>query len=540
VEAGSILEYQILSHDYWPSRRNVWSMQFETLPVRRIEYTCRTASDSEYLNRTFALNPQGGQYTEDKKRHTVKLVVSNLPPISDEPFEGPLSDRSLVIVSDYDFKVSVIGSRSDEIPSPGAVSPTLGPWAYYATTANWVERDHGYPTERVTRLAAQLTAAMKGDQAKADAIHRYVRNLMQDWLHTPPGPPRSLKPLRSLDNLLDEKKDPEFYVESEDFLWLATCLYKSVGLECHGVLLPNFALTRFKPTLAAPAFLPYLAAVVRINGEWMFSSPHNNYPLPFGLLPPEQAGQIGLLALDHKQEFIPVPSAPAEASLIATAGDFALDAAGTLTGVCHLSLSGYPGIGLRTKFRDAESQEERAKAVLEFLSVDSTKIELTIQKTDELDDWDKPLAITAAIRWPGYATVTKTRLIVPVNVFQASEVAPFSATRRLYPVHMSFFWKEASNLTIQVPADFAPEAPSAPATPPPGILSSAIELGYDRTHRTLHVNRTFMSKLQELPVSDYAKLKLWLDEEVRADRHEIIFASQTARAAAGAAAAAAR
>jgi len=85
---------------------------------------------------------------------------------------------------------------------------------------------------------------------------------------------------------------------------------------------------------------------------------------------------------------------------------------------------------------------------------------------------------------------------------------------------------------IQLPPEFEPEAPDAPAPSPGEALRHEFKLSYDRTNRVLHGERSFTSKPLDLGPAYYPELKHWYDRVARADQHEIVFSRRPAKPAA--------
>ncbi|MEO6246160.1 MAG: hypothetical protein ABIQ12_12070 [Opitutaceae bacterium] len=523
VEAGAVLEYRIIRRLANPPAISAFVVQREGIPLRQASYLCRISrDDDQWGNRTFALNLGGGKLTEDKKKRTITVTAENLPSIIREPFVGPATDYALTIVNSYERYERLLLPRSGKIPMPGTVDPKSGPWAVHSTLINWIERDRGYVTPRVKQLAAEITMDLADPEARARAIHTRVQNLYQQHRRrSGPRPAERVQP-QSLDDIMDVEKKPEVIRFSQEFVWLAVALYRTAGFECHTVMLPDRTLCRFNPQFVSPAFLANFAVTLKIGDQWRFSSPHTVNRLPFGLLPWEQEAQAGLLALEKKQQFIKVPATRAEQSVISSTGKFSVDAEGVLTGECTRTFTGQAAVALRGELRRLQKTRREEVAATKF-GLDAKVVDVKMTKIDALDDAEKPLLLSAKIRWPGFATRTKNRLLLHPEVFRAEAGSPFTATERRHPIHFPYPWQEHDRLQIQVPAEFEPESPSAPAPNPGEILNHEVKLSYDRANHTLHGERSFTSHLLDVAPDRYPVLKTWYDRVARADQHEIVF-----------------
>lgn len=532
VEAGAILEYQIRNVDLRPDRVEVYIAQRENVPVRSYSFTLRTDLDDDvWLHQVFAFNRRNAKMTETKKPRVVSIVATDIPSVVEEPLVGPATDYAMTILSCYTLRDVGLTPWSGKVKVPGEVDAKFGPWAFQSTLTNWYERDRGYPVPRLKQLATELTTGAKDDLDKARRIHEHVRGLVQRWLKRKvvKNSPERTRYVESTIDLLEWEKQPEVLIYLRDFYWLAIGLYQAAGLDAHTILLPDRELCRFYRQNVSTVFLPNIAAAIRLNGEWRFSSPHNEYALPFGMLPWQQEGQQGLLAHDRKEDFIAVPAAAPKESLTASIGLFALDQEGNLSGAARRAMTGHAAAFLRRDLLAAteEKRNEIAKARLGF---DLKTVEVNLSRIVNLEDTEKPLEIIAEVRWPGYATMTKGRMIVRPAVFRTESTSPFSAEKRTLPVHFPYRWEEVDRVSIKLPEGYVPESPTSPQPMPGDFVSSRTRIAYEKEKNSLHLLREFDSNLMDVRPDDYATLRTWYATLIRANQHEVVI-SRTAAAA---------
>lgn len=529
VEAGAILEYQIRNVELYPGRVEPFTAQREGIPVRKYTITFRLDYDPEvWSHQVFVFNRRNAEMTETEKPRTVSIKASNLPSVVHEPLVGPATDYAMTILSCYTVRDVSLTPWSGKVKVPGTVDGKLGPWAFQATLVNWQERDRGYPVPRVKQLATELTAGAKDDLDKARRIHEHVRALVQRWQKRKVVKTDDRRRYaESVIDLLDWESQPEVRLFLNDFYWLAIGLYRAAGLDAHTILLPDRELCRFYRENVSPVFLPNLAAAIRLGSEWRFSSPHNEYALPFGMLPWDQEGQQGLLAHDRKEDFIPVPAATPKESATTSLGAFALDDEGTLSGTVRRALTGHGAAFMRRELL-AASEEKRSELARAKLGFDLKTVEVTLDRIVNLEETEKPLEVVGKIRWPGYAVLTKDRMIVRPAAFRAEATSPFSAESRRLPVHFPYRWQELDRVAIRLPDGYAPESPAAPSPMPGELLSCRTQIAYEKEKNTLHLLRDFSSNLMDVGKDDYASLRNWYATLVRANQHEVVFTRQAA------------
>jgi hypothetical protein len=521
VEKGAILEFHVVQVELSPSRFVVVPIQRRSVPIWRVDYVSYDCpKESGWTNRSLVLNPKGAQAGQDEDREISTVTASNVPSIVEEPYLGPISDYAMTIFNGFEPREGYVRSRSGRVSPPSGIDSKLGPWAIYATVANFFERDRGLSTARTEKLAAELTAGASDDLAKATAIHAYVRDLYQKVRLK--AVPKDSRAPKSLDEVIDYERYPQVTRNEDEFVWLTISLCKSARLDAHDIMLPSRQICRFRPELASIALLRGEAVAIRIGGKMYFSTPQTETPLPFGLLPAEYEGQQGLLALDRQQTFVPVPLSGSDQSVVSGEGVLTLDLAGTATGTCTRTYTGHPATNARKAWRKLGA-DEKVQFARRYLGLESKTVQLSKVTVENGDNADRPLVVSAQVKWPGFAVRTKDRLVFRPAVFQAEEKAPFPAPERRYTISFPYLWRETDHVTITVPEGFSPEAITAPDALDIGALAHRIDLQYDPAKRTLSLSRNFKSDVAELPVARYPLLKRWYDAVSAADQRDVVF-----------------
>ncbi len=534
VEPGAVLDYRAMWTTSDPDAVETFAPQNAGVPIRRFHFVNRTFEDPQWINRLFGFNVRGAQFQRDDGRRQVTLSVADLPTLRREPFLGPLADSSLIIKSCYERVHRIVPLRGGRYSAPITIDPTVGPWASHATVLDWYFTDHTVLTARTRKLAAEITRDAADDLARARAVHRHVTMMSQKYRRRPGPHPKATESAESLDDVLDVETKPTIKRPPEEFLSLAIALYRAAGFECRAVMLPDRSQVRFDQREVGRTFLPDRAAVVRIGGEWRFSCPQDSRALPFGLLPWENEGEVALLGIERSAQFIPVPPPPPGESVAKTDGNFAVTDDGTLTGEVRRTFTGHTAVGLRSRLRSANTKQKRAAVVAENLGLNPKVVTVTVDKVSGVEDAEVPLAYTCQVRWPGYAALTKDRLILRGAVLQGDDATPFPATERRHPVQFPFCWQSHDRLAIRLPAGFSPES----ATTPPPLAGAALAYGvrarFEPGQQTLRVERDFTSNVIDVAPEEYARLKACYDHVARGDQHEMVFVrSGSARASGG-------
>jgi hypothetical protein len=566
IEAGAVLEYVVETKYAGPVRSLVVQvLQLFDFPTRRVEFSTLKGRDSTYAFRCFVLNRRiGGAVMEERdKGRVVAVTATNLPSITREPLMGNPGDYALVLMSCYHRLDRIILNRSsadlDFTTDPGKT----GPWSPMATNAYASEADCAVATPRVKKLATEITATAKTPTERAAVIHRYAQERAAEFRKLPA---RKItrenflaNRIKSLDDLLDYAKNPDLVgAGTADFLWLALALYRETGFEARSLMLPDCQFVPFTRQFVSEVLLPHPAVQVKIDGQWVFSVPHEASLQPLGGIPWYSKGQQALLAQPPKPEqFIETPDAAPTDAMIANGGDFALATDGTLTGTGKRRYIGHSAQVVRialsrqkdpkapqryfakllnadfkrsgTKGSPDPTAPSGAEAPVEGEPVETGPV--TIIKITGLDaagDIDVDYALTL----PDYALAAGDRLILRPSLFRLNFKAPFVAATRTSAIRFPYAWQELDFLSLKLPEGYAPDL----AEPPPSLPSSALhyrnKLTYLAESRTLRLRREFSCQGITFPVTSYPGVKTFYDEMARGDQYELALFKTAAPAAA--------
>ncbi|MFT3781524.1 MAG: hypothetical protein QM790_05855 [Nibricoccus sp.] len=542
VEKGAVLEYQL----EWKQRLGEypdleqWALQFPDVPIRRAEYH-QFNDDRWFISQTRLLNHSSNVTFNQQKGH-VRVTAVNVPAFVAEPFLGPASDYTPMVVNYSNslarasFQWMRLAGKRTEVKNAKGEKQTVikggGPWAAYASAWYDEEEARAKQTQQVKQLAATLTKDVVKEVEKAHRIHNYVVDLRQKYLKREKelALTQNDKPAKSPDEVIEYTKKTRTY-SGLDFLMLSLALHRAAGLDAHIVLPADRTLMRFDTTIADPALLPAPGVGMEIDGRWYFSCPHMETPSPFNMLPSWNEGQTALVAREAKQEFVSVPLSPATSTQVNNRASFTLNENGDLFGTARTSFTGHIAMSIRRRLAIAGAEADQKKEVLEHISESMPSAAIEIKSISGLDDVDAPVEIVYTIKWDGYATSTKDILLVRPSVFRSAADAPFASTTRKYTISFPFKWQEHDDVNIQIPEGYKLEAPSRPSSNPGQLLDYRLDMGYAPARRILMLKRDFTSNIAEASVQTYPILKAWFDNVAGSDAHEVAFKKQSAAAA---------
>jgi hypothetical protein len=521
VVAGAVI-------DVWESNDHLeaenWTMhsvQREGIPIRHFEYKSHyQANSTEHFHRYAVLNPSGGHLENDEKKSLLTYTAENLPSIYHESYASPESYHSLTLVESYEIGTHLLNQRSGKVPLPDPVPPTLGPWAFYSTEQDYFDADLGYPTRKVKAKAAELIAGAGSEREKGRRIFDFVRDVYQKFHRRADLENWYTRYVESVDELIDLDKIDSTIIRVSDFPYLYIALLRAAGLECHSVFHAYRTSLPFQTNMVSEQYLDFQTVAVKVEGKWELSVPWLNVPYAFGEIPWDVENQPALMAMPRQQVFLNVPSPPPEESKSEISADLTLDETGDLHGDCVLSLTGHRAQELRETLA-ATDREHWWSVAAEQFQLWNSMATVTTQAVLGFDQPDAPMQIRASIRWPAYATVLPDRLILVPAVFGAGHAPMFNESTRHTSVFFSYPFLDAEHITIHLPTGFSPGPAIQPIASSRAEFSYALTIKPDAALRTLDVDRRFLSRTVNIPVTDYPKARDWLRRVSVADQIEL-------------------
>ncbi len=535
IVPGSILEFQTEEKHFYVLPVTSFVLQRPRIPVRLVEFSLQPGKDHNYAHDPFIFNTSNAEFKQDPKTKRITVTGKNLPSLLDEPFSGSRMDYALTLMSCYTrLRMAMLTAKTNWSVT---FDDKAGKWVPFATIMFMVQQELGNPSKRVKAAAIEAIKGAETDLQKARQIHNYVQKQHLAFLKKPVDKERVVFTTSDtvIDDLLHEGRERSSFARSQHFYWLALGMYRAAGLQPTSILLPDRSSRRFNPKLVAGAFLSEECIGLKIDGKWVWSYPNAPYVLPFGGLPWRYEGQVGLVAQEKKEEFIPIPHLPAAQSAVNNIGIFKLNADGALTGEFLHRLSGHPAAVVRQRVRSL-SDEKRDEFYRRMLEDELKGADLKVTKVAGLDDPDASVDITYKVEVSGFATGTDDRLVFRPSVFRAHSTSPFSAKERRNLIRFPFPWSEIDRVMIIMPPGYALETKSAAPSYPTESLIYRLGISYDAPKRTLHLRREFVVDATDIPVSLYKDLKGWFDAVADSDRHDLVLVKQSEAAMPAAAA----
>jgi len=544
IEPGAVLEYQWRTKHranltYSTSFLTGWLLQPEELPVRVAKITFLPPTGKSAQRRVFLFNTDSSkvQAKRDDKKDIFTVTAQDLPAHPNEPLAGSMYDRAPTAFLSYEaIEFEIVGRNVRSID----VDPKKnGPWATQAVRSMLLT-DEIVDTEKyVEKYAKELVQGAPTPLEKAKRIHEKISSLQRGYARAlktrKPEDVRYLSwgrdaTLEDMIKLADQH--PHLPINENRYLWLELSLDRAAGLNAKLIDIPTRKIVRFDIRAVSAPFLENDAIAVQIDNKWYVSDPRLNPSLPFGVMPWYSQGDVGLLAQEGDQTFIPLNPTLAKDSLITTTGELQLESDGTLHGTIHRKITGQPAFNLRQRLLDQETAAQQEK-VRDQLKAELPNMTVKILKIDGVDGVGTPVEVVFEVEYPGFAVMAKDRLIIRPAMLRGANLSPFSAATRRKAVQFPYEWGEIDDLTVTLPAGYAPDQSLATAAPifEKNQFYFKIALNFNPAQSALRARREFVLLQPDWLPAQYPQLKGWFDAMAGSDQLEIIFKRSTATAA---------
>jgi hypothetical protein len=189
-----------------------------------------------------------------------------------------------------------------------------------------------------------------------------------------------------------------------------------------------------------------------VDGKEKYFDPGSRY-CPYGQMEWKHSDTYGLRQTDGGTALQGTPGQPLSASGVNRVANIKMDETGKTTGIVDLKFIGMPALKWRHQFLtgDRDSLEREMKESVERMLPGG--MEVKVLSIDKLDDYEEPLTAKLVIKG-AIGSATGKRLIIPNDLFETNEKAPFVHEKRELPVAMSFRYTAHDAIRINFPPTF--------------------------------------------------------------------------------------
>jgi Domain of Unknown Function with PDB structure (DUF3857) len=259
--------------------------------------------------------------------------------------------------------------------------------------------------------------------------------------------------------------------------------------------------------------------LVKSGGQDLYLDPATKFA-PYGLLPWEEAGVIGLRLDKQGGTWVNTVVPESSTSKIIRNADLKLNDDGSVEGTVEVSYTGLEALRLRLSERfndDTQRTEDLEDALKDAIPV---KGEVQLKNKPDWDSSDEKFVVVYDVKIPGWASSAGRRALFPLGLFSAAQSHTFEHAQRTYPIYFSFFFQIEDHANIKLPVGW--KIDSLPKETHVDAKAAEYRILAESNAGELHVTRTLRSELLLLQVSVYPSLHAFYQQVRSGDKAQAV------------------
>lgn len=441
VQPGCIIEYKYSSQahpGYVHNQQWVISADLFTREAHFTYFPYNYGSLTPYY-RLYALPSNAGP--KQKSDGSYSMVLNDIPGIVDEALMPPRDAIEPRVAFYY---------LEPDAPSPN--EPTDKFWDKYAKKWDGQLEHFIDKKDVLSQEVAKIVTPSDSPEVKLHKIYARVlqiRNLsMEDYKMQKEEKAENLKPAANVEDALSRG-----YANGRQVNYLFVGLARAAGFDAAEVFVAPRNDIFFLPDQKDPGELRADLVWVHAGSQEYYLDPGARF-FPFNVLPWYETTAAGIRVDKHGATMVSTPKSDPGDATIARDADLALQNDGSISGTLRIDFSGQEG-GLIRQDERKEDETGRTKYLEQeikgWLPIGST---FEVSKIADWDAFDQPLHVEGTVKIPSFASAAMQRMLMPLDVFQATNAGAFSSQSRVNAVYFPYPYEEIDDVKMHLPAGY--------------------------------------------------------------------------------------
>lgn len=517
VGPGCIIEYkyQLQGEPGWVHSHE-WTV---SQPIYTREARFSYMPDSGYMN---GLHPMVQWYLlpadaapKQQINGSYLMLVHDVQGVVEEPLMPPTKPLEARVEFYY-----------QDADAPAATDSSDKYWGHYAK--KWdSELEHFIDKKNaLNEELSKIVSPGDTDEVKLRKIYarvQQIRNLnLEDYKMKQENKDENLKPNSNVEDVLKHG-----YAYGTGINYLFVGLARAAGYEASEVYIAPRSQDLFMANQNDVGQISDELTWVHAGSKDYYLDPAARF-FPFGLLPWYET-EAGGIRVDKHGATIVTTSAPdsSEASLIRT-GDIDIKDDGSISGAIQVDYTGQRA-GLIREERRQEDETARTKGLEDAIkSWLPSSAEFKITKIANWDNNELPIHVEGTLTIPSFATSAAQRMLMPVEMFEPTEVNSFAVEKRVNSVYFHFPYEETDDIRFHMPAGY--KAATMPPVHNLDLGAVTYQISAVAQNNTVEVKRHLVEKGVIFTNKDYPVLRRFF-ETVKANDDSQMLLESTASAA---------
>jgi Domain of Unknown Function with PDB structure (DUF3857) len=376
---------------------------------------------------------------------TYSMMAHDIPGVVSEPMmppERPIQARVEFFYQDPD--------------GPSATDTSEHYWNHYAK--KW-DGELEHFTDKKNVLNEELSKIVSpgdADEVKLRKIYARVlqiRNLnLEDEKMKKENKDENIKPASNVEDVLKHG-----YAYATEINYLFVGLARAAGFDATEVWVAPRNVDLFLPKRNEVRQISDEFTWVRAGSKEYYLDPSARF-YPFGLLPWYETETGGIRVDKHGATIVTTPSPESSEATIVRNVDLQLKEDGSIAGTVQVNFTGQRAAMLRDEERK-EDETGRTKNIEDDVkSWLPSNAEFKVTKIANWDNIDEPVHVEGTLNIPSFASGAERRMLLPIEMFQATQASDFAMERRINPVYFHFPYEEIDDIKLRVPPGYKAES----------------------------------------------------------------------------------
>jgi hypothetical protein len=447
VQPGCIIEYIVqrqmkpewVRDRFWPLSQTIYTREAH---FTYIPYT-GSGSSLQPVASTFLLPPDA--VLKEQVNGSYTMTAHDIPAVVEEPLMPPSRAIAAYVFFHY---------QSPD--SPGATEPADRYWGFYAK--RWDNEQEHFIDKKsaLNEELSKLVSASDPPEVKLRKIYAGVleiRNLsMEDFKTSKEHKNENLKENSNVEDVL---KHGYGYGSQINLLFVG--LTRAAGFDASEVYVAPRNEEIF--VLQRKEFSQLRADVVWVHAgsQDYYLDPASRY-FPFGLLPWYESGTGGIKADKRAVTTVDTPNPLSTDATIVRHADLVLGSDGEISGSLEVDFTGQQAALLRLEKRkqdDTGRTKDLEDDIRSWLPAGS---EFSVTKVANWDNIDQPIHVEGTITLPSFTRGATQRMLLPLEVFQMTQMADFASEKRTNIVYFDYPYEEIDTIKLHLPSGYKVES----------------------------------------------------------------------------------
>jgi Domain of Unknown Function with PDB structure (DUF3857) len=372
------------------------------------------------------------------------MVVRDIPGIVEEPLMPPARPLEARVEFEY-----------EDPDAPSATEPSDKYWSYYGK--KWSDDLEKF-IDKKKALDQELSKIVTPGDAPEDKLRKIyarvqqIRNLdKEDYKTVKENKDENLKLNTSVEDVLNHG-----YAHNRQIDYLFVGLARAAGFDATEVYIAPRNRELFTPAANDVSQLIDELVWVKAGSQDYYLDPAA-HSFPFGLLPWYETATSGIRVDKRGGSVVNTPNPVSSDATLVRNADLQVQEDGEVSGTVQVEFTGQrAGMIREDRRKDDETGRTRyfEDMVKTWLPAGS---EFELTKIANWDNNSQPIHIEGTLRIPSYTTSASQRMLMPLEVFQMTQMREFASEKRVNVVYFHYPYEEMDDVKLRLPAGYKVE-----------------------------------------------------------------------------------